>query len=243
MIRPPQSPPNRSADRKGDVIEVVIVDDHPIARCGVEHVLSGRPYVRVTASVGALDELEGMRIGQPDVVVLDLYLDGDAPSLAAVTALSAWTRVLVMSASALPRDVLGAIRAGAGGYLTKGSSAEVFAQTVETVARGGFAMSSELADVIHSELGGPGIPSARARDKPPEHNAIAAPELSPREEETLGYIARGFTHAQTATKMGISKATVNTYVERIRVKLQVGNKAQLTRAALELHAARAARPE
>jgi DNA-binding CsgD family transcriptional regulator len=58
--------------------------------------------------------------------------------------------------------------------------------------------------------------------------------LSPREEETLDLIARGFTHAQVARRMGISKATVDTYVERIRGKLQVGNKAELTRAAMRL---------
>lgn len=56
--------------------------------------------------------------------------------------------------------------------------------------------------------------------------------LSPREEQALDFIARGFTHAQTARRMGVTKATVDTYVERIRAKLQVGNKAELTRAAL-----------
>jgi DNA-binding NarL/FixJ family response regulator len=56
--------------------------------------------------------------------------------------------------------------------------------------------------------------------------------LSPREEQALELIARGFTHAQAARRMGVSKTTVDTYVERIRIKLQVGNKAELTRAAI-----------
>ncbi|MER6126314.1 LuxR C-terminal-related transcriptional regulator [Streptomyces sp. NPDC001795] len=56
--------------------------------------------------------------------------------------------------------------------------------------------------------------------------------MSPREEQTLDLIARGFTHARTATRFGVSKATVDTYIELVRVKLQVGNKAEPTRAAL-----------
>ena len=60
----------------------------------------------------------------------------------------------------------------------------------------------------------------------------ALPALSPREQQTLDLIALGHTHAQVAKRMGISKATVDTYVERIRAKLRVGNKADLTRAAL-----------
>jgi DNA-binding NarL/FixJ family response regulator len=62
---------------------------------------------------------------------------------------------------------------------------------------------------------------------------VASPDqLSPREQEALTYIARGFTHQQTATRMGVSKATVDTYIARIRTKLNLGNKAELALAAL-----------
>ncbi|MEU7870001.1 LuxR C-terminal-related transcriptional regulator [Dactylosporangium sp. NPDC049140] len=71
--------------------------------------------------------------------------------------------------------------------------------------------------------------------------APAAGALSPREQQTLDLIASGFTHAQVASRMGVRKATVDTYVERIRAKLQLGNKAELTRAALDpAHRARPA---
>jgi DNA-binding NarL/FixJ family response regulator len=82
-----------------------------------------------------------------------------------------------------------------------------------------FYLSSQLADLIQAALEG--------RGHPPER-----PELSPREQEALSFIARGFTHQQTATRMGVSTATVNTYVARIRAKLQLGNKAELALAAL-----------
>lgn len=208
------------------MIRVAIVDDHPIARRGIEQVLSAVDGVGVVASVASAGELVTSLVEgpPPDLVVLDLYLDGDEPSLRAVAELSACTRVLVMSASGRPADVLGAIRAGASGYLTKHADPMMIVAAVETVAGGGFSLSSELADIIQAELITPG--SVRP-------HGLRATQLSPREEQVLGFIAQGLTHGQTATRMGIRKATVDTYVERIRSKLQVGNKAELTRAAME----------
>jgi len=198
-------------------VNVALLDDHPIARRGLEHVLADLPEVAVVLSTGSVTELR-TALNDPamavDVVVLDLYLDGDLPSLEVVHELAVNHRVLVMSASGRAADVLGAVRAGAAGYLTKQSGAEVIVGAVTTVAAGGFALSPKLADILHAELARP----------------AATTDLSPREEEALGYISRGLTHAQTALRMGVTKATVDTYVERIRAKLQVGNKAQLTAA-------------
>jgi DNA-binding NarL/FixJ family response regulator len=95
---------------------------------------------------------------------------------------------------------------------------------VHTVASGGFALSSQLADILQGELAR--VPAAAGA-------AAGTPGLSPREEEALDLIARGLTHAQAASRMGVSRATVDTYVERIRAKLHVGNKAELARAAIE----------
>lgn len=215
------------------MIRVAIVDDHPLARRGVEQILTESGRVRVVATASSPAELWPALAGaavdlRPDVVVLDLYYDGGPPSLPAVTDLTATVRVLVISASGERADVVGAIRAGAAGYVTKNSSPALLTAAVETVAAGGFALSPQLADMLQAELGTP-APGGR-----PDGTSGAArgPDLSVREEETLGLIARGFTHSQVATRMGVSKATVDTYVERIRGKLQVGNKAQLTQAAL-----------
>ncbi|MFE2600974.1 LuxR C-terminal-related transcriptional regulator [Streptomyces sp. NPDC059396] len=236
--------PRFPAAEGASMITVAVVDDHPIARHGIAHVLTALPDANVAAvaSVGSLTDLDAaLTTGPaPDVIVMDLYLDGDTPALDAVAALSATTRVLVMSASGLPADVLGAIRAGASGYVTKHCSAELLVAAVETVAAGGFSLSAELADILQAELTrrGPryedGLPHGdRPRpDEGPAYGGGARPRLSAREEETLSYVARGFTHAQIATRLGVRKTTVDTYVERIRAKLQVGNKAELTRAAL-----------
>jgi DNA-binding NarL/FixJ family response regulator len=196
------------------VIRVAVVDDHPVARWGVESVLRGRPGVAVVCSTGSVDELAS---ADPDVVILDLYLNGHGPSLEVVTELTARHRVLVMSASGRRADVLAAIRAGADGYLSKRADADAFLDAVTRVAAGEFYLSSELADIVHADLAEPG-------------NA----QLSPREEQVLRYIATGFTHAQTATRMGLRTGTVDTYVKRIRAKVGLGNKADLTRMAIEL---------
>jgi DNA-binding NarL/FixJ family response regulator len=211
-----------------EMIRVAVVDDHPIARKGIAQIFAESGRVSVIESCASAAELSGALgragdQGQPDVIVLDLYHDGGLPCLDAVAGLAVGYRVLVMSASGDPADVVGAIRAGASGYVTKQSSPEVFVAAVETVAAGGFALSPRLADILQAELPRP----------PGDGQAqVGAARLSPREEEALGLIARGFTHAQVATRMGVSKATVDTYIERVRAKLQVGNKAELTRAAL-----------
>lgn len=202
----------------GRPVRLAIIDDHPIARYGIERVFDGRGDVSVVLSSGSLDELAGSR-AKPDVIILDLYLDGlSRLTTASINALTRQCPVLVMSASGLRADVLAAIRAGAAGYLVKQAADEAFREAVATVAAGGFYVSPQLADLIGAEQRLGETPAA----------------LAPREEETLRYIAQGFTHAQAAARMGVSPGTVDTYVKRIRGKLGVGNKADLTRKAFEL---------
>jgi len=225
-----------------DVIRIAVVDDHPIALSGIEYMLADVPDITVVAAVATAAELRG-RLEEPggapppDVIVLDLYHEGEAPCLAAVAELAAVTRVLVVSASGRPADVVGAIRAGACGYVTKNTSLELFRNAIYTAAGGGFWLSAQLADILHGQIAG--TPQPEAANATVQETALEP--LAPREEETLTWIARGFTHAQVAARMGISRATVETYVERIRAKLQVGNKAELTRTALARAAQRGQR--
>jgi DNA-binding NarL/FixJ family response regulator len=204
------------------VIRVLVVDDHHVTRYGVEHLLASDADLEVVASVATLDGAVAALDQGVDVVVLDLYLGVPEPALDAVARLSAAHRVLVMSASASRPDVLAALRSGADGYLTKDTDDAEFLDGVRTVAGGGFCLSSSVADVLEAHL---------------ETQPVPGPELSAREAEALGWIARGFTHAQTAQRMGISASTVDSYVERIRRKLGLGNKAELTAKAIELRLA------
>jgi len=215
---------------------VAIIDDHPLARRGLETILGEARDLMVAASAATIDQLAHWTCEcceRPDVAVTDLYLDAGGPCLTLISHLQAHTSVIVVSASARPGDVLAAIRAGARGYITKLSEPEMLRLAVRTVAAGGFALSPELADILHGELAP--VSMARGAGQRGAHDAAkgTAGVLSPREEQTLDLIASGYTHLQTATRMGVSLSTVNTYVERIRGKLQVGNKAELTRAAVE----------
>jgi DNA-binding NarL/FixJ family response regulator len=204
------------------MICVAIVDDHPIARLGLASVLSEVDGFSVVAAVDGPNSLREQLTTTPDVLLLDLYHDG-RPCVDDVLSLSSTMRVLVMSVSDAPQDVLGAIRAGARGYITKRAQPDQFATAVETVAEGGFWLSPNLADIPRTQL---------VALSPGQLPTTSNVRLSPREEQALDLIARGLTHAQAATRMGVSKTTVDTYVERIRAKLHIGNKADLTRAAL-----------
>lgn len=214
------------SDTGVELIRAAIIDDHPLARMGIAQILTDSARVQVTAAVGTAGELAAVVAdAAPDVVVCDLYHDGEQACLDAVAALAAAQRTLVISASGRPADVIGAIRAGAAGYITKHADPALLVSAVETAAAGGFALSPQLADILHADLGS-GAQTGHRQNR-------GVPQLSPREEQALSLIADGFTHAQVATRMGVTRKTVETYVERIRVKLQVGNKAELTRAALE----------
>jgi DNA-binding NarL/FixJ family response regulator len=208
------------------LIQVAIVDDHPVARRGLQSILTEAGDIEVSAAVATPAELSlaGPGAVRPDVILLDLYHDGDEPCLDVIPGLRRDYKVLVVSASGRPADVLGAIRAGASGYVTKLADPLMLVAAVRTVAGGGFALSSQLADILQGEL---------ARVPAVAGAAAGGPALSPREQEALDLIARGLTHAQTAARMGVTRATVDTYVERIRAKLHVGNKAELARAAVE----------
>jgi two-component system nitrate/nitrite response regulator NarL len=218
------------------VTQVAIIDDHPLARRGLETILGEAGDLVIKASTARIEQLAEWACDHgewPDVAVVDLYLDGGGPCLALIAHLQKHAKVVVVSASARPADVLAAIRAGARGYITKLADPDMLRLAVRTVAAGGFALSPELADILHGELVPAGMDRNAAQDGAQDARKRVVAILSPREEQTLDLIARGYTHFQAATRMGVSLTTVNTYVERIRGKLNVGNKAELTRAAME----------
>jgi two-component system, NarL family, nitrate/nitrite response regulator NarL len=211
------------SERPG-TIRIAIVDDHPVARYGMQLIFDADPGIEV---VHAGDSLAGMQAwlrsggGDADMVILDLYLSHGRLAEPEIAEAARDRPVLVVSASARPADVLTAIRAGAAGYLVKSSPGEAFIEAVRTVAGRGFYVSSQLADLIHTTDGRLAPAAGQVR-------------LAPREREALSLIAQGFTQAQAASRMGISPATIDTYIKRIRTKLGPGNKADLTRRAIEL---------
>jgi DNA-binding NarL/FixJ family response regulator len=131
------------------------------------------------------------------------------------------SRVLVLSEFADGARVTDALRAGAYGCVTDHAEDDELLRAVETVAGGGFHISPVLASRLRAEIRLPRV-------------AAAPPILGRRETETLRWLASGLTHGEIARRMGLTETTVSTYVKRIRIKLDVRNKAELTRIAIEL---------
>ncbi len=173
----------------GFPIRVAIVDDHPIARWGMERLFEPEAGVDVVCAVASFEEFRACA-DTSHVVILELHLNHGKLTAAQITEATRRCPVLMVSASGRQSDVLSAIRAGASGYLIKSAEVSAFIEAIRTVAAGGFYISSQLADLLDS---GPGDGSGA----PPIG-------LAPREREALSLIAQGFTQAQAATRMGVS---------------------------------------
>ena len=196
---------------------VVIVDGQPITRSGLEHLVSGLDDVALLASVADLEDFEPARC---DVVLLHLPDDREGLTTKTITHAAHIGRPVVMSSWQRPPGLVAALRAGAHGCIMRASTLETVAEAVRVVASGGIYVCELLADRLHTEL-----------SRPSDLDPLG---LAPREAETLQWIARGLTHAEIAHRMGLTTSTVNTYAKRIRGKLNVTNRSELTRIAIEL---------
>lgn len=198
-------------------VRVLLAEDHTIVREGLRALLT-RHGVEVAgeAADGEAAVREAARL-RPDVVVMDLSLPGlhgvDA-TRAVVAAGSA--AVLVLSMHGGPEHVDPALRAGALGYLVKGSGLSELVTAIEAVARGERYVRGGA---------GPGAPAARAAD---------GPSLTPREREVLGLVTRGMSSAEIAAALDVSVKTVETHRANLLAKLAVPNVAALVGKALRL---------
>jgi DNA-binding NarL/FixJ family response regulator len=205
---------------------IAIVHDHPMTRAALERLIAASSDCAVVASVDCVDELNGPETTY-DGVVLDLDLRSPRPALDAIAGVARLGSPLVISDWEHPASVLAAVRAGARGCVTRRSQYSTVDAAIQAVAHGGFYLCPRLADRFHEEL-----------SRSPQSDPAG---LAPREIETLQFIAQGLTYGQIATQMGLSPTTVNTYAKRIRTKLKVTNKAEITRIAVELGHRRADR--
>lgn len=208
-------------------ISVMVVDDHPMWRDGVSRDLqeAGFDVVATADSVGAV----GRRAAavRPAVVLMDMQLpDGNgARATAEVLRVSPHSRVLVLSASDERGDVLEAIKAGATGYLVKSASAAELIDAVRATAAGQPVFTPGLAGVVLGEF-------RRIAGAPVEKNT-AKPVLTDRETEVLRLVAKGLSAKRIATRLGVSHRTVENHVQATLRKLQLGNRVELTRYAIE----------
>lgn len=203
------------------MIRVVLVDDHELVRAGVRAELAGRVQV-----VGEADDVEGaidVVVGtRPDVVLLDVHLPGgDGPAvIEGVRRAGVEARFLALSVSDAADDVIAVIRAGARGYVTKAISGDELAAAVERVAAGDAVFSPRLAGFV---LG------AFAGSLPPSEVDPELDQLTPREQDVLRLLARGYTYKEVASRLTISVKTVETHASSVLRKLQLSNRNELTR--------------
>jgi DNA-binding NarL/FixJ family response regulator len=201
------------------VYTVAIVADQPLPRAGMERPIGDDSTFALAASVESLDQLTAGP-GAYDVVFLDLPLHSQPATVDVIGRAAVLGAPLVCSSWDRPATLVTAVRAGARGCITRYTEPPIVRQALRIIARGGLCLCPRVLDRFRADL-------SRAVD-------ADAGGLAPREIETLRLIAFGLTHTQIATRMGLSEATVNTYAKRIRAKLNVSNKAELTRMAIEL---------
>src|SRR5438105_9328927 len=174
------------------MIRVLVVDDHPIVRQGLVSVLGDEDDLEVVGEAGSGREAMGrVQRLQPDVVLLDLEmadLDG-VQAIPQLLALRPGLGIVVFTAYDTDERVLGAVRAGARGYLLKGASAEEIARGIRTVYGGGSYLEPRVASKLMAELAGPPRPTS---------------SLSEREREVLRLVADGLPTKQIATALSIS---------------------------------------
>lgn len=208
---------------------VVIVDDHSIFRSGLRASLDDS--IQVLGEAATVDEAV-TRIAElrPEVVLLDVHLPGgDGGGGAEVLRRSAGvlesTRFLALSVSDSAEDVVGVIRAGARGYITKGSSGSEVSRAVVAVAGGDAVFSPRLAGFVLDAFGAVAGEQAVADDE--------LDRLSAREREVMRLIARGYAYKEVATDLFISIKTVESHVSAVLRKLQLSSRHELTAWALE----------
>ena len=208
---------------------VLIVDDHSIFRSGLRADLDDT--VSVVGEAATVDEavtlIDALR---PEVVLLDVHLPGGAGGggaevLRRSSALLDTVRFLALSVSDSAEDVVGVIRAGARGYITKGSSGAEVSRAVAAVAGGDAVFSPRLAGFVLDAFGAVAGEQAASDDE--------LDRLSAREREVMRLIARGYAYKEVATELFISIKTVETHVSAVLRKLQLSSRYELTAWALE----------
>jgi DNA-binding NarL/FixJ family response regulator len=210
-------------------ITVVIVDDHSIFRSGLRADLDDRLHV-VAEAQDVDGAVEAILRTRPEVVLLDVHLPGGAGGggaevLRRTVAESTGTRFLALSVSDAAEDVVGVIRAGARGYLTKGSSGRQVSDAVVAVAGGDAVFSPKLAGFVLDAFGATAGEQAETTDE--------LDRLSAREREVMRLIARGYAYKEVAAELFISVKTVETHVSAVLRKLQLSSRHELTAWALE----------
>lgn len=199
-------------------VTVVLADDHAAVRVGLRLLLESSPEVRVVGEAAdgaaALRQAHALR---PDVVVMDVRMprvDGLTATAAVVTETS--SAVLVLTTFDLDDYVLGALDAGASGFLLKSAGGDELIRAVLAVADGDAVLDPKVTHAVIKAL-----PRPSRLQSGPDLDALTV-----REREVLAGVGAGLSNLQIAHRLGIGEATVKTHVSRVLMKLQVQSRVQ-----------------
>jgi DNA-binding NarL/FixJ family response regulator len=196
------------------MIRVLIVDDHPVVREGLVAALEDESDFRIAGAAGSAEEaLRVAAAARPDVILLDLELPGQS-GIEAIPLLAAalpGAGIIILTAYDTDERVLGAVRAGARGYVLKGAPVDEIARAIRAVHAGGSYLASPVAAKILRQMRSP---------------RRATTTLSDRERTVLREVAAGRSTKQIARVLGITERTVKFHVASIMNKLGADNRAQ-----------------
>ncbi|MDS1269857.1 response regulator transcription factor [Lipingzhangella sp. LS1_29] len=216
----PEADPTTPSEQATEVPRVVLVDDHRLFRSGVRGELGAAVEV-----VGEADDVDSaVRVilqQRPDLVLLDVHLPGGGgiEVLRQVLRHRPEIRFLALSVSDAAEDVIGVVRGGARGYVTKAISGADLADAIVRVADGDAVFSPRLAGFV--------LDAFAATDAPPVDPELD--RLTQREREVMRMIARGYAYKEAARELYISVKTVETHVSSVLRKLQLSNRNELSR--------------
>jgi len=202
----------------GKPIRVLIVDDHPVVRQGLQSLLSNYPDIQVAGEADTgLSALEQAALLQPDVVLLDIRLPG-ASGIDVTRQLrrhNPQARIIILTAHEDDEYLIGALQAGAHGYLLKSTSHQTLTEAIRNAHAGLRVLSPNLVDGVLRQF------KELARE-----SLVSQSGLSESELEMLRLLAEGATNKEMAERLYWSEATVKRKIGDILAKLEVSNRAQ-----------------
>lgn len=214
----------------GDTIRVVLADDHVFVRDGIKSLLENEANIEVVGE--ATDGLEALKVVEtehPDLLILDIRM----PNLTGIEVVEKLrnqnnqVKIVMLSMHESEEYVLKSIKAGADGYLLKGSSKEEFLKAVHTVANGGKYFSGDISSILISQLSNP-VLAMESKQSLDEDMMITK-----REKEILKLLLSGKGNKEIAEALDISKRTAEVHRFNLMKKLKVKNLMELSNKASE----------
>jgi DNA-binding NarL/FixJ family response regulator len=201
-------------------IRILVADDQPLVRAGIRRFVEADPALSVVGEAADGHEAVALTLAlRPDVVLMDVrmpIIDGIEATRRLVEA-GADARIVVLTTFGLDEYVLGALRAGASGFVLKEAPPEEILAAIHVVAKGDALISPAVTRAVIEELG---RRPARA------DLATRVDELTPREREVLALLARGLSNAEIAVELVVAEGTIKTHVARVLAKLGVRDRVQ-----------------